>query len=506
MKAAMLSLVIALLAFHPWSYVDAAEPQATVSATANVTLLVNGTPAKTLPASVALGSRVCVKTLAEYLNAGERYHFESWDIPEEMGQSGHTLEGPCTDVLGQGTYTAQYSQQVLFQVRSEVKTYRRSWWVPKGDIVELSVPDVVDEADTTRYRFKEWSAGETPFNASNLMVALEPTTVEVFWTPEYNVIIEGPDGSVGTASGWYSGGSSLVLRATPEIYGDRGRSRLSFDTWEALAGPLPSVRDGGSPATIVTVDGHYVFHASYETAFLVEAGNFQGILLQEWILEGQEVEIESPATIETIPEKERYIFKGWRGENIGEEANTLRVIVDRPLSLEALYDKQFMVNVSSPYGASGSGWYTEGEKAMVMAPEEPQSMLFFKRVFAGFLGYEGSPTPADRPVTTVEVDRPLNISATYRTELNRKVLAIIVGTMVTGTLVYVLTQWGPAIYRRLQGPVRTIRQDTSAEQSQGGACNKRHWAARIRGRVSVLIKWQTPKKDQTHASANILTK
>ena len=316
------------------------------------------------------------------------------------------------------------------------------------------------------------------------------------------MIIEGPEGSLGTASGWYSEGSSLVLRATPEIYGDSGRIRLAFDTWEVLAGPLPTFRNSGSPATIVTVDGHYVFRARYETAFLVEARNLQGILLREWILEGEEAEIESPATIGTIPEKERYVFKGWRGENIEEEANTLRVIVNRPLSLEASYDKQFMVNVSSPYGASGSGWYTEGEKAMVMAPEEPQSMLFFKRVFAGFLGYDGSPTPADRPVTAVEVDKPLNISATYRTELNRKVLAIIVGTMVTGILVYAFTQWGPTIYRRLQGPVRSINQGTLAEQSQGGAFNKRNWAASIRSRVSVFTKWPIHKEDQSHVYAH----
>ena len=43
------------------------------------------------------------------------------------------------------------------------------------------------------------------------------------------------------------------------------------------------------------------------------------------------------------------------------------MIVDGPLSLEATYQRQFKLNVKSPYGASGGGWFDEGEKTIIMA-------------------------------------------------------------------------------------------------------------------------------------------
>ena len=71
------------------------------------------------------------------------------------------------------------------------------------------------------------------------------------------------------------------------------------------------------------------------------------------------------------------------------------------MSLEAVYERQFMLNVKSPYGASGEGWYPERGKALVIAPAEPQSMLFFKRQFDGFLGYSDVDARGSKPVVTI---------------------------------------------------------------------------------------------------------
>ena len=77
-----------------------------------------------------------------------------------------------------------------------------------------------------------------------------------------------------------------------------------------------------------------------------------------------------------------------------------------------------------------------------MAPEEPQSMLFFKRSFDGFLGYGDGKTLSERPVTTVEVNEPMTITAAYRSEIDPKVLILLLGVLTIGTLAYVGTEWG----------------------------------------------------------------
>ena len=154
------------------------------------------------------------------------------------------------------------------------------------------------------------------------------------------------------------------------------------------------------------------------------------------------------------PERERYVFKEWQGKE-GLEGNDLNLTVNSPLSLEAVYQRQFKLNVKSPYGASGEGWYDEGEKTIIMAPQTPQSMLFFSRTFDGFLGignggYGDGTTLPDQPVTTVQVDGPMTITATYRSEINPKVFILLFGVLTVGILAYVGTEWGPKLYRRLR--------------------------------------------------------
>ena len=77
-------------------------------------------------------------------------------------------------------------------------------------------------------------------------------------------------------------------------------------------------------------------------------------------------------------------------------------------------------------------------------------MLFFKRSFDGFLGSGNGVTPSEQPVTTIEVNEPMTVTATYRSEINPKVLILLLGVLTVGTLAYVGTEWGPKVYRRLR--------------------------------------------------------
>ena len=472
--------------------VNADEPVARVTSNISMSLVVNDSQFSDLPHSVPLGTRVCIESEFRYTSEGERYRFEGWLLDqnaktdpnnvEEQSAELPALSSECIQTTHAGTYSAHYRQEVLFQINSQAKAYQQSRWVAKGEVVEVNVPEVFELNGHSRYRFKDWSGGETPFLPANRIATFRPTALEVRWTPEYLVELEGPEGSLVfiegpegsvvksekvpnqgvVVSGWYAEGEPLVFRAIPHIYDDSRTSRLAFEEWEMIHGPAPAIKGKDNPATAIVVKAPCRVRARYSESHLVEARNFQGLLLQEWVQEGKEVELFAPAILDTIPDEERYVFKAWEG--VDAEINNLQVTVDNPLSLEAVYERQFMLNVKSPYGASGEGWHPEGAKALVIAPVEPQSMLFFKRTFDGFLGHGDPDALVKNPVATIEIDKPMTITAVYRSEIDQMVLAVLGGILAIGVVAYGATELAPVIYRRTRKPKKEVQDPPKVSQ------------------------------------------
>lgn len=442
---AILAAVLAVLITAAPAKGDGAD--ATVSASVAVPLLVNGVKYQELPAQVPLGSQVCVDSHLKYISTGERYRFDSWrfDPASETTNGGASVEtdskgdNECIDISQAGVYQAEYIPEVLFQVRSDVSKYNQSTWVAKGRVVDLDVPTLVEKSSNIRFRFAGWNSGETPFTTENRTVALEPIRLEVRWVPEYLVTIETIDGGLDPASGWYALGDTLVIRAGTEVYDDGNLVRQMFEKWEMSYGPL--LRQESSPSISFSVDRPISLRPKYTKSYLVEARNFQGTILREWVLEGDSVTLEAPPIVETLADRERYLFKGWQGA-LESEGATIEVVADQPLSLEAIYTRQFKLDMVSPFGASGDGWFDEGAQTIIMAPEQPQSMLFFRRVFDGFYGLDDQGAVGSQPVSSVAVDGPMTVTAVYRSEINSKVLYLLFGVIGAGLVLYLGTELG----------------------------------------------------------------
>jgi hypothetical protein len=341
--------------------VPSGAPQlARITSNVSMPLRINNSLIGDLPRSVPVGSRVCIESEFKYTSEGERYRFEGWILDRGANTNPVTVEeqstelpmysSACIQPTQAGTYSAHYRQEVLFQINSKAKAYQQSRWVVKGEVVEVDVPEVFNLNGHSRYRFKDWSGGETPFQPANRIATFRPTALEVRWTPEYLVelegpedslvFIEGPEGSVVKSesapgqgvvvSGWYPEGEPLVFRATPHIYDETGHSRLTFEQWEMIHGPAPEVKGKDNPATAIVVKAPCRVRARYSASHLVEARNFQGLLLQEWVQEGEEIDLFAPAILDTIPDEERYVFKHWNGMD-DSEVNNLQVAVDSPL-------------------------------------------------------------------------------------------------------------------------------------------------------------------------------
>jgi hypothetical protein len=136
---------------------------------------------------------------------------------------------------------------------------------------------------------------------------------------------------------------------------------------------------------------------------------------------------------------------------------------------------------------------TKARRRSSWPPEEPQPMLFFRRTFAGFLGYSDGAVLSEEPVATVRLDEPTTVTATYRSEINPKILSLIVGVLTAGILAYLGTGWDPKIYRRCDnGAIRS--------RSIGSQQNWNRFRFLVRGWSTPGDNRECPKERRSHVS------
>ncbi len=444
LRTLLTSLLVLVLAWTLGPLNTALAAGAAISTTnPQATVTVNGRISGNTQAQAQAGDKVCVLQEAVYKAERQRSRFDSWRIRDDAALPLDSTEvmrvaDRCVDVSTPSLYTAYYVDEVLLEIRSAAPEYEQTRWVQQGQVVQLSVPKTVESANGARYRFLRWDRGESPQTPENRIVALEPLTVTPAWQAEHHIEVTGPEGGPLTPSGWYADGSSISLRATPTLTSSDGTRRSSFVRWLVTKGTVAQVRDEPDASSSAVIDGPATFQALYRTEYLVKARSFQGVLMNAWVPEGEQTEISAPTTVETVANEERYVFLGWDGLPLA--SNRVTVLVEGPIDAEALFQRQFMVDVSSQFGAFGIGWRPEGERTLVRVPERPQSILFFHRVFDGWSGYDST-----SPTITLTVDKPVHLVAIYHSEVDVALLFITLTVFILGVAAYVGTSQGPAI-------------------------------------------------------------
>jgi hypothetical protein len=403
----------------------AQERQVVVNSTARYPITIDGVEVASFPALTRPGSKVCVLTKESYVSEEERLVFTGWS---------HGPQAACVTLDEPGAYTIQYSHEVLLQVRSQLRAYRSSTWVPRGTRTRLKVDAVVVERPGVRYSFEEWTGGESRFSPENTIAPVRPTALEVKWKKEYLLELEGPEGTRLVGFGWHPEGSAVVLKA-PLIIPSAGQNeRHQFVGWEGVSNPAVDIPGAGQPILTLRMDDTHKIRGHYKKSYLVDVRSPLGVIKSEWVLEGAQLAIEAPPTVEVDANKERITFKGWEGAGLGSSAKQT-VVVDRPLTINALYDTEYYLKVVSPYGATGDGWYTKGKTATVKVPANPSSLFFLKKVFAG---YAGDAAGLD-PDIKVPVTGPMTIIGSYRSQIELVTLSIAIGVLLLVGVVYLLS-------------------------------------------------------------------
>jgi len=375
-----------------------------------------------LPMKVDAGSKICV-TPSIYTDMDRRYVFKGW---------GDGLRDPCRVISANVTYTAIYSEQVLIQVFSELREYSKSFWVDVGEHVDLTVPEVV-EKDGVRYVFVEWSGGEEPWNTRNHFVAVKPVRLELRWEPMYLLTLTSSHKVLVNGSGYYRYGSVAVISAPEEVLLEPTR-KLVFDRWVSI-GPIPAlIPNEKSSTTTVRIEAAYIIKAEYEEMYYVEVLGLGGeTVVKKWFRAGDTVQVSVKPVIEVLQNEVRYVFRGWSDPSL-PQIPSLTLSVDKPLRVQAIYEKQYRVEAVGEYGVVGTGWYPENSTAILKAPASPRTMLLLKTVFNGWTGdLSSSVNRGDTLI--IRVDKPVRVMAVYSIEPDYISIAVLGGVITVITAV-----------------------------------------------------------------------
>jgi hypothetical protein len=373
---------------------------------------------RALPISVEAGSMVCVPT-AVYIDVDRRYVFRGWD---------DGLASPCRAVSANATYIAEYGEQVLIQVFSDLREYSRSIWADAGEIINLTAPEAV-EGNGVRYAFLEWSGGEEPWSPRNHIVAVKPARIELRFEPMYLLTLTSSHGVAVNGSGYYRHGSMAVISAPEEVLLEPGR-KLVFERWASI-GPIPAIIPSErSSVTAIRVEAPYTIKAEYAEMYYVEALGLGGeVLARGWFRPGDAIQVSARPVVEAVPGEVRYVFKGWSDPSL-PQAPSITISAERPMRIHAIYERQYRVEAAGEYGVSGSGWYPENSTAVIRAPATPQAALLIKRVFRGWAGDLDTVLDNRGDTLVLKVVRPVRIMAVYATEPDY-ISSIIVAGIIT---------------------------------------------------------------------------
>ena len=415
------------------------DPPITVTTDSPFPLLEDGLLADKLTITVKPGAEVCVEDPLPYVTQRERWAFRNWS---------HGPEDTCVIFTEPGVYRAVFDKEFVVHIRSEVIGMNVSSWVVAGERIEVEVPEIVKGGESSRFRFQEWGEGESPFTSTNVVAALGPLDLVPVWVKEHFVQIEGPENANIQGSDWYPDGFTLPLRSPAVIQSEKEGERLIFASWESVGVRFVAISEPEIAVTTLVVNGPYTVSATYNKEYLVSARSPFGVLKQEWVKEGEGVELEAPSIQETVPGKQRFVFQRWTGQE-GLTSPRILGVANQPITLTAVYERQYMITVESPYGASGGGWHAAGAQITLSVPQEVESKLIFKKKFQSFAGF-----PQGRSSIDLSTDGPRVITAVYSTKVNVGILALLLLIPLAAVVLFFANRW---IFRLVRTPRRSIR-------------------------------------------------
>jgi len=356
------------------------------------------------------GSRHTISLLSPSYDTGpgSRLVFTRWNTGET---SGSITVAPAES----SSYVALYEPYYYVNAESPWAPANGTGWYRSGETATVSVPPLVELGNGTRAVFTGWSGGSTPSMPSDRVAVLGPVTLKAEWRVEHLLSLRSEPGNASLyGAGWHAEGERVTIRAPLEVPEESG-ALLRFRGWSVAWGSA-YVESPSSRETSVVLSGPAVVVAEYDRYYRVRVTGLPGGPVEEMVEEGGTYTLTPPKlTIQTGPGS-RLVFAGWSN---GQQSPTLRLSVEGPTSVEALWRAEYRVSVSQgPVPVEGAGWYREGSTATLKAPSTYDARLGARYVFQHWAG----DASGGSPVLHLKVSAPLNVEPVYSRSLARTAL------------------------------------------------------------------------------------
>jgi len=163
-------------------------------------------------------------------------------------------------------------------------------------------------------------------------------------------------------------------------------------------------------------------------------GDSKGVIRTEVQLGSHSIEAQS---ILQLTEDTRMLFRKW---NDGFTLNSRKILVNKPIVLEAIYTTQYRLIVESPYEKCyGASWYDVNSTATFTVPESipARDLTWILGVRYRFERWSSDSTSSNRTSSLV-MDSPKRVSAVWRIDYSSVYIIslIVVGAAVTWTIAY----------------------------------------------------------------------
>jgi uncharacterized repeat protein (TIGR02543 family) len=349
---------------------------------------------------------------------GVKYVFTKW---------GDECDDLTRDIViaGPTTYRAIYVALYLVSTKTQPNSAYSESWCADGTVIHLAVNStIVTQAQGSRLIFTGWSNDAT---SPGINVTVNgPMAVEALWKAQFLLRVNSLYGRT-EGGGWHDEGSEVPLSVYPSIVDCGNGTRRAFELW---IGEGTGSLSGEEPNGTLTFSGPTNETATWRTQYLITLHSAHGRPLGAGWYDAL-----SPAHISIEPViyesgTTRFTFQRWNVSADGRDANAT-LIVDSPISLEAIWQKEFYLNVSSTYGeAWGSGWYGEGMTASFGVIPPPPNLIGY--VFDGWAGGGTAQTIN----ATALMDGPRNVVAKWHRDYTQVTLLSATGAVGATILLY----------------------------------------------------------------------
>ena len=343
-----------------------------------------------------------------------RLVFKCWD-------DGYREKTRNVTVSDSRVFTVIYEAHYLLKV-SPYPGVNYVEWHSAGETVQLKVnTTVIPQGRDARLIFAGWSNG---LDGQTVNLTINgPLMLEALWKHQFLVRVYSDYGKA-EGAGWCDESSNISISLHPRVLDCGNGTRRVFDYW---VGEGLGSYSGDSLNVTIQVKAPVSETAVWRTQYLVALDSPYGNPVGAgWYDQSSTVNI----SIETViyeSSVSRLVFLQWDGIEGNHDAN-FTMILDSPVTLKAVWTREFYLNVTSQDGETwGSGWYAEGTVAFfgIKLPKPP----LVAEVFDGWSG----DVELRALNATVIMDRPKTVVARWRT--NHLMLEVVVTTVAGVSLI-----------------------------------------------------------------------